>query len=36
MERVLYNTVLGAKPLQKDGHAFYYSDYSNSGEQVLL
>jgi DUF1680 family protein len=30
MERVLYNTVLGAKPLQKDGHAFYYSDYSNS------
>jgi DUF1680 family protein len=30
MERVLYNTVLGAKPLQKDGHAFYYSDYNNS------
>jgi DUF1680 family protein len=27
MERVLYNTVLGAKPLQPDGHAFYYSDY---------
>jgi DUF1680 family protein len=27
MERVLYNTVLGAKPLQPDGRAFYYSDY---------
>jgi uncharacterized protein len=28
MERVLYNTVLGATPLQPDGRAFYYSDYS--------
>jgi uncharacterized protein len=28
MERVLYNTVLGAKPLDPDGHAFYYSDYN--------
>jgi len=27
MERVLYNTVLGAKRLQTDGRAFYYSDY---------
>jgi len=27
MERVFYNTVLGAKPLQRDGRAFYYSDY---------
>jgi uncharacterized protein len=27
MERVMYNTVLGAMPLQSDGHAFYYSDY---------
>jgi uncharacterized protein len=27
MERVMYNTVLGAMPLQPDGHAFYYSDY---------
>jgi DUF1680 family protein len=27
MERVFYNTVLGAKPLERDGHAFYYSDY---------
>jgi hypothetical protein len=27
MERVFYNTVLGAKTLEPDGHAFYYSDY---------
>jgi uncharacterized protein len=31
MERVLYNTVLGAKPLENDGHAFYYSDYNYQG-----
>lgn len=30
MERVFYNTVLGAKPLLADGHSFYYSDYSNT------
>ena len=29
MERVLYNTILGAKPLKKDGSSFYYSDYNN-------
>ena len=29
MERVLYNTILGAKSIQKDGHGFYYSDYNN-------
>ena len=28
MERIFYNTVLGALPLQSDGRAFYYSDYS--------
>lgn len=28
LERVMYNTVLGAKPLQPDGRAFYYSSYS--------
>jgi uncharacterized protein len=28
MERVLYNTALGAKPIQLDGSAFYYSDYN--------
>ena len=36
MERVLYNTVLGAKPLQKDGRAFYYSDYSNSATKFYF
>jgi hypothetical protein len=33
MERVLYNTVLGAKPLQNDGRAFYYSDYTYEGKK---
>jgi DUF1680 family protein len=33
MERVFYNTVLGAKPLQGDGRAFYYSDYHSSGSK---
>jgi DUF1680 family protein len=28
MERVMYNTVLGALPIRPDGQAFYYSDYS--------
>ena len=31
MEQVLYNTVLGAKPIQIDGSSFYYSDYHDSG-----
>ena len=34
MERVMYNTVLGAKPLQPDGTAFYYSDYTFSGRKA--
>ncbi len=33
LERVMYNTVLGAKPLQSDGTAFYYSDYSYDGRK---
>ena len=36
MERVLYNTVLGAKPLQKDGRAFYYSDYNETAKKVYF
>jgi uncharacterized protein len=28
MERVMYNTILGAKPLLADGRTFYYSDYN--------
>ncbi|MFZ0735361.1 MAG: beta-L-arabinofuranosidase domain-containing protein [Candidatus Sulfotelmatobacter sp.] len=34
MERIMYNTVLGAKPLQPDGQAFYYSDYNFQGTKV--
>jgi DUF1680 family protein len=34
MERVMYNTVLGAKPMQADGRAFYYSDYNFKGQKV--
>jgi uncharacterized protein len=29
MERVLYNTVAGAKPILPDGTSFYYSDYNS-------
>jgi uncharacterized protein len=35
MERVLYNTILGATPLQQDGRAFYYSDYNPHGVKVF-
>lgn len=31
MERMLYNTILGAKPTQPDGRTFYYSDYAANG-----
>jgi len=34
MERVLYNCILGAKPIAQDGHGFYYSDYNNDGSKV--
>ena len=33
MEQVMYNTILGAKPLQADGRGFYYSDYNFDGEK---
>jgi len=33
MERVLYNTILGAKPLQPDGTSFYYSDYNDHAQK---
>ena len=33
MERVLYNCILGAKPIKEDGHGFYYSDYNNNGSK---
>jgi DUF1680 family protein len=35
MERVLYNTVLGATPIQPDGHAFYYSDYTRRARKTF-
>jgi hypothetical protein len=31
LEKVMYNTVLGAKPIREDGSSFYYSDYHTSG-----
>lgn len=34
MERVLYNTVLGALPTLADGSTFYYSDYSSKARKV--
>lgn len=34
LEGVMYNTVLGARQLQPDGHAFYYSDYNAEGTRV--
>jgi hypothetical protein len=34
MERVLYNTILGAKPILPDGTSFYYSDFGNSARKV--
>jgi len=35
MERIIYNTALGALPLQRDGHAFYYSDYSDRARKAF-
>jgi uncharacterized protein len=34
MERVMYNTVLGALPLEPDGRTYYYSDYNFNGQKV--
>jgi DUF1680 family protein len=33
METVLYNTILGARPIQPDGVSFYYADYNNDGKK---
>ena len=33
MERVMYNTILGAKPLEPDGRTFYYADYNFEGKK---
>jgi uncharacterized protein len=29
MEKILYNTIAGARPILADGTSFYYSDYNN-------
>ncbi len=34
MEAVLYNTILGARPIRPDGVSFYYSDYNMDGQKV--
>ena len=34
MERVMWNTVLGALPLDPDGRAFYYADYNVAAKRV--
>jgi DUF1680 family protein len=34
MERVMYNTILGAKPLQENGETFYYADYNFNAQRV--
>ena len=34
MERVMFNTVLGARPMHPDGRAFYYADYNAAGHKV--
>jgi DUF1680 family protein len=36
MERVLYNTILGAPPMKSDGTAFYYSDYNDRGTKAFF
>ena len=33
MEQVMYNTILGALPIEKDGHGFYYADYNEQGSK---
>ena len=35
MERVLYNTILGAKPTLPDGSTFYYSDYNEQATKFF-
>jgi hypothetical protein len=36
MERVLYNTILGALPMRPDGTAFYYADYNDTGSKTYF
>jgi uncharacterized protein len=34
MEAVLYNTILGARPMRSDGVSFYYADYNMDAKKV--
>ena len=34
MEAVLYNTILGARPIRSDGVSFYYADYNMDARKV--
>jgi DUF1680 family protein len=34
METMLYNTILGARPIKPNGITFYYSDYNNDAVKV--
>jgi len=34
MEAVLYNTILGARPMRSDGVSFYYADYNMNAAKV--
>ena len=36
METVLYNTILGARPIRPDGVSFYYADYNIDAAQSRL
>ena len=36
IEQVLYNTILGARPLQLDGRSFYYSDNTFTAKRVYF
>lgn len=34
MEAILYNTILGARPIQPNGVSFYYADYNRNARKV--
>jgi uncharacterized protein len=34
METILYNTILGARPIRSDGVSFYYADYNLNAKKV--
>ena len=36
LERVIYNTILGVKDPQADGHVFYYSDYHPAAQKTYM